>query len=92
MKQTFVLSDPPPPPLPFQEITVVHHGILGVVPVHALPLEEASGREPGRLGTAGQALRPHSTSGGGMGSTGTMGAGSGAPLVVLDRWVLVLNI
>ncbi|CAN0006883.1 unnamed protein product, partial [Laminaria digitata] len=75
-----------------QDITIIQHGLLGVVPVHALPLEEASSiREPGRTATAGGlGWRPPSSGvaggGGGFGSSAAAGASAAAPLVVLDRW------
>ncbi|CAM9264513.1 unnamed protein product, partial [Ectocarpus sp. 12 AP-2014] len=66
-----------------QEITIVQHGLLGVVPVHALPLEETSTNEPGRPRSAAMGRPPTAGSaGGGRGG----GAGLAAPLAVLDRY------
>lgn len=62
---------------------MIQHGLLGVIPVHALPLEEVSStREPGR---------PRSAAMGRPGSAGGAAGGAGVaqPLVVLDRRVLL---
>jgi len=78
-------SLPPHPAGLWKELTVVHHGLLGAIPVHALPLEDTSSvNEPGRPRSAGMG-RPPSAAGAGWGGGG--GAGVAAPLVVLDRWV-----
>ncbi|CBJ25838.1 tetratricopeptide repeat domain protein [Ectocarpus siliculosus] len=66
-----------------QEVTIVQHGLLGVVPVHALPLEEKSTNEPGRPRSAAMGRPPTAGSaGGGRGG----GAGLAAPMAVLDRY------
>lgn len=63
---------------------MIQHGLVGVVPVHALPLEEVSStKEPGRPRTATMG-RPVSAGGAG-GAGGGGGAGVAAPLAVLDR-------
>lgn len=73
----------PPPTVYLKEITVVQHGLVGVIPVHALPLEEVpSAKEPGRPRSAAMG-RPVSANGAARGGGG--GAGEAAPLVVLDR-------
>ncbi|CAM9498108.1 unnamed protein product, partial [Ectocarpus fasciculatus] len=70
-------------PQHIQEVTIVQHGLLGVVPVHALPLEETSTNEPGRPRTAGMG-RPQTAGSAGGGTGG--GAGVAAPMAVLDRY------
>lgn len=62
---------------------MIQHGLVGVIPVHALPLEEVStAKEPGRPRSAamGRPISAGVAVGGGGG-----GAGAAAPLVVLDR-------
>lgn len=67
---------------------MVQHGLVGIIPVHALPLEEvSSAKEPGRPRSAAVG-RPVSA-GGAAARGGGGGAGVAAPLVVLDRYVLV---
>ncbi|CAM9303645.1 unnamed protein product, partial [Hapterophycus canaliculatus] len=67
-----------------QEITVIQHGLVGVIPVHALPLEEvASNGGPGRPRSRAMGRPPSAgAAGGAMGQ----GAGSAAPLAVLDSY------
>lgn len=77
---------PTPPPIPpsRQEITVIQHGLIGVIPVHALPLEEVSSNgEPGRPRSRAAGRPP--SAGAARGAIGGGGAGSVAPLAVLDR-------
>ncbi|CAM9536199.1 unnamed protein product, partial [Scytosiphon promiscuus] len=67
-----------------QEITVIQHGLVGIIPVHALPLEEVSSNgEPGRPRSRAMG-RPPSAGAAGGGKGG--GAGSAAPLAVLDSY------
>lgn len=62
---------------------MVHHGLLAIIPVHALLLEDVSLKgEPGRVGSA--AGRSQYSIGAGA---GTPGEGRVVPLTVLDRYV-----
>lgn len=62
---------------------MVHHGLLAIIPVHALLLEDAPLKgEPGRVGSA--AGRSRYSVGAGA---GTPGEGRVVPLTVLDRYV-----
>lgn len=73
------------PPFP-KEITVIQHGLVGVIPVHALPLEGVpSNGEPGRPRSRAAGRPPSVGAAGGGGGVGG-GTGSAAPLAVLDRY------
>lgn len=66
---------------------MIQHGLVGVIPVHALPVEEVpSAKEPGRPRSAAVG-RPPSSGGPAGGGGGGGGAGVASPLVVLDRCV-----